>query len=54
VRDGLRTAGYEVLGNGRQEVTIRGERCVVTGHEGPWFKPSPDLFDAPAVSSGCV
>jgi len=48
VRDGLRAAGYEVLGNGWQEVTIRGERCVIVGHEGPWFKPPPDLSDAPA------
>jgi hypothetical protein len=47
VRDGLRAAGYEVLGNSWQEVTIRGEQCVVIGHEGPWFKPPPDLSDAP-------
>lgn len=47
VRSELTAAGYRVLGNGWQEATIRGERCVVVGHEGPWFRPAPDLSAAP-------
>ncbi len=48
VRAELAAAGYTVLGNGWREATIRGERCVVVGHEGPWFTPGPDLSAAPA------
>lgn len=48
VREELRSAGYTVLGNGWREETIRGVRCVVVGHEGPWFAPPPDLSGAPA------
>jgi hypothetical protein len=47
VRAELAAAGYTVLGNGWREVTIRGVRCVVVGHEGPWFAPPPDLSGAP-------
>jgi predicted MPP superfamily phosphohydrolase len=43
----LTVAGYTVLRNGWREATIRGERCVVVGHEGPWFRPPPDLANAP-------
>lgn len=46
VRSELESAGYTVLGNGWRELTVRGVRCVVVGHEGPWFAP-PDLFAAP-------
>jgi predicted MPP superfamily phosphohydrolase len=48
VRRELGAAGYDVLGNGWREVTIRGAACVAVGHEGPWFTPPPDLRDAPA------
>jgi predicted MPP superfamily phosphohydrolase len=47
IRAELAAAGYTVLGNGWREVTIRGARCVVVGHEGPWFGPPPDLSAAP-------
>jgi uncharacterized protein len=47
VRAELAAAGYTVLGNGWRDVTIRGVRCVVVGHEGPWFAPPPDLSAAP-------
>ncbi len=43
----LTDAGYVVLRNGWREATIRGERCVLIGHEGPWFRPAPDLSRAP-------
>ena len=47
LRAELAAAGYTVLGNGWREVTVRGERCVLVGHEGPWFQPAPDLTAAP-------
>ncbi len=47
VRAELSAAGYSVLGNGWREATIRGVRCVLVGHEGPWFAPPPDLSAAP-------
>jgi predicted MPP superfamily phosphohydrolase len=47
VRGELANLGYTVLGNGWQEMTIRGERVVVVGNEAPWFRPRPDLADAP-------
>lgn len=48
VRAELDKLGYTVLGNGWTEATIRGERCAVIGHEGPWFSPPPDLTGLPA------
>ena len=48
VRSELAAAGYTVVGNGWAEATVRGEPCVVVGHEGPWFGPPPDLSAAPA------
>jgi predicted MPP superfamily phosphohydrolase len=47
VRRELSAAGCTVLGNGWRELVIRGVRCLAVGHEGPWFKPSPDLSKAP-------
>jgi len=47
VRDELTAAGYTVLANEWQVVTIRGVSCVVVGHEGPWFTPAPNLATAP-------
>jgi len=50
VRAELAAAGYTVLGNYWAEVTIRGVRCAVVGHEGPWF-PAPSV-GAGSVSDG--
>lgn len=47
-RDILGELGYRVISDRWEEVTIRGERCVAIGHEGPWFRRVPDLSDAPA------
>ena len=46
--------GYTVLGNGWVEATIRGVPCVVIGHEGPWFRPPPDLSSAPGHYRLCL
>jgi len=48
VRAALAALGFTVLGNCWREATIRGVRCVIAGHEGPWFAPPPDLSTAPA------
>jgi predicted MPP superfamily phosphohydrolase len=48
VRRRLRRAGLRVLGNSWEELEVRGEPLVVIGHEGPWFRPEPDLTACPA------
>ncbi|QJW97889.1 metallophosphoesterase [Frigoriglobus tundricola] len=47
VRAELVAAGYTVLSNVWREIRVRGVPCVVIGHEGPWFVPTPDLSGAP-------
>lgn len=55
VRGALAAAGYRVVSNRWDEITVRGERCVVVGHEGPWIGPPPDLSGVPAgVFKLCV
>lgn len=43
----MQKLGIRMLGNGWTETLVRGERLVVLGHEGPWFKPEPDLANCP-------
>jgi predicted MPP superfamily phosphohydrolase len=43
----LRRVGMRVLGNGWEQIEVRGEPLVVVGHEGPWFRPGPDLGACP-------
>jgi predicted MPP superfamily phosphohydrolase len=47
VRRRLRRVGLRVLGNGWEEIEVRGERLLVVGNETPWFKPAPDLAACP-------
>jgi predicted MPP superfamily phosphohydrolase len=47
IRRRLRRVGMHVLGNGWERIEVRGEPLVVIGHEGPWFKPAPDLSACP-------
>src|SRR5207248_10506681 len=47
VRRRLRRAGLRVLANTWEQVEVRGEPMVVIGHEGPWFRPEPDLTTCP-------
>jgi predicted MPP superfamily phosphohydrolase len=44
----LRRLGMTVLGNDWAVLEIRGQRLIVLGHEGPWFRPTPDLAECPA------
>lgn len=47
VRSCLQEAGLKVLGNRWESLEIRGRRLIVVGHEGPWFRPAPDITTAP-------
>jgi predicted MPP superfamily phosphohydrolase len=47
IRRRLRRLGMHVPVNTWQEVTLRGERLILIGHEGPWLPPEPDLSDCP-------
>jgi predicted MPP superfamily phosphohydrolase len=40
--------GMEVLDNRWVRREVRGEPLTVIGHEGPWFRPAPDLSACPA------
>jgi predicted MPP superfamily phosphohydrolase len=48
IRRRLRRLGMHELGNRWEVVPLRGVPAVVIGHEGPWFRPDPDLSDCPA------
>jgi predicted MPP superfamily phosphohydrolase len=48
VRRRLRRCGFHVLSNGWTQTEVRGVPLVVIGHEGPWFRPEPDLKGCPA------
>jgi predicted MPP superfamily phosphohydrolase len=48
VRGRLAQLGMTVVGNQWTAHMVRGEPLVVVGHEGPWFRPAPDLRGAPA------
>jgi predicted MPP superfamily phosphohydrolase len=47
IRRRLRKVGMNVIGNGWQQIDVRGEPMIVIGHEGPWFTPIPDLANCP-------
>ena len=47
IRRRLAKVRMTVLGNGWQTIDVRGQPLLVIGHEGPWFKPTPDLAGCP-------
>jgi predicted MPP superfamily phosphohydrolase len=47
IRRRLRRTGMNVIGNGWQQLEVRGQPMIVIGHEGPWFTPIPDLTQCP-------
>jgi predicted MPP superfamily phosphohydrolase len=47
VRERLRALGMRVISNQWEAVDVRGERLVAIGHEGPWFRPPPDVAGCP-------
>jgi predicted MPP superfamily phosphohydrolase len=48
VRRRLRRIGFNVLGNSWERLEVHGETMAVIGHEGPWFRPAPDLTGCPS------
>jgi predicted MPP superfamily phosphohydrolase len=48
VRRRLRRIGMRVLPNKWEQLEVRGRPLVVIGHEGPWFRPAPDLSACPS------
>jgi uncharacterized protein len=48
IRRRLRRSGMRVLGNGWEQIDVRGHPMLVIGHEGPWFPPEPDLSECPS------
>ncbi len=48
VRRRLRRLGMRVLGNGWEQIDVRGEPLAAIGQEGPWFRPAPDLSGCPS------
>ncbi len=47
VRDELRKLGIRVVSGKWESLDVRGEKLIVMGHEGPWFKEVPDLSSCP-------
>jgi predicted MPP superfamily phosphohydrolase len=47
LRRRLQRLGMHVLGNCWEQLEVRGQPLLAIGHEGPWFKPGPDLSDCP-------
>ncbi|MFO0935320.1 MAG: metallophosphoesterase [Gemmataceae bacterium] len=54
VRTELQRAGYTVLGNHWLDATIRGVRCRIVGHEGPWYLPFPEACSRTDVPKICL
>jgi predicted MPP superfamily phosphohydrolase len=48
IRRRLRRLNIHVLANTWKQIEVRGLPMVVIGHEGPWFRPSPDLSNCPS------
>jgi uncharacterized protein len=47
IRRRLSRLGLQIVQNRWIELSIRGEPMVVIGHQGPWFRPQPDLRRCP-------
>jgi predicted MPP superfamily phosphohydrolase len=48
IRRRVNRCGIRDLGNGWEQIEVRGQPMLVIGHEGPWFPPGPDLSDCPS------
>jgi predicted MPP superfamily phosphohydrolase len=47
VRERLSALGMRVISNRWEALDVRGERLIAIGHEGPWFRPPPDMTGCP-------
>lgn len=48
IRERLASLGMRVISNKWEVIEVRGEGLIAIGHEGPWFRPPPDLSNCPA------
>jgi predicted MPP superfamily phosphohydrolase len=48
IRRRFRRLDIQVLDNSWKQIEARGLPMVVIGHEGPWFRPGPNLADCPS------
>jgi predicted MPP superfamily phosphohydrolase len=48
IRRRLKRLGIRYLGNGWEQLDVRGEPLIVMGNEYPWQKPAPDFSNCPA------
>jgi uncharacterized protein len=47
IRRRLSRLNIHVLGNTWKQIEVRGVPLIAIGHEGPWFRPGPDLSNCP-------
>jgi len=47
VRQELRQLNMDVLNNCWKVIDVRGHPLIAIGHEGPWYRPAPDVSEAP-------
>jgi uncharacterized protein len=47
IRRRLSKIGFQIVQNRWIEVMVRSELMTVIGHQGPWFRPAPDLSRCP-------
>jgi predicted MPP superfamily phosphohydrolase len=47
IRRRLGRLGLRVIGNGWEQIMVRGQPLVVIGNETPWIRPGPDLTSCP-------
>jgi predicted MPP superfamily phosphohydrolase len=47
VRKHFASLGMQVISNRWTTIDVRGEKLIAIGHEGPWFRPPPDLTGCP-------
>jgi len=47
VRQRLAALGMRIISNRWESLNVRGEPLIAIGHEGPWFRPPPDLAGCP-------
>ena len=52
IRRRLTKIGFQIVQNRWIELQIRGEPMTVIGHQGPWFRPAPDLSRARKITFG--
>jgi uncharacterized protein len=47
VRKIFREMGFHEVGNRWEQIEVKGHPLTVIGHEGPWFRPAPDMASCP-------